>query len=267
MINGLAIKSSSQHAGLFGYTSGTTIKNIVLGSSCSVVSSYASSSSSYGAHVGSVTGYSYGSCIIENNVNMGSATFIGNAVVNKYSYIGGIVGYASASSNKEFIVRNCANYGPVTHSGKSSYAYIGGIVGCFYEGYPKYIQNCLNYGDITHSGTVSSLYIGGILGYANGGTNNLENCVSAGTITSSKANNYNYIGSIVGYIYSGTTISHCYWTSNDGYNKAYGSGSGSPVITDSMSFDPITFELSNAVSVNDYTGTSLVDALNAFADR
>ena len=47
-----------------------------------------------------------------------------------------------------------------------------------------------------------------------------------------------------------------------GYNKAYGRGS----LTISESFNNTTFELSEAVSVGNYTGTSLVDALNAAVD-
>ena len=54
------------------------------------------------------------------------------------------------------------------------------------------------------------------------GTNNIENCVSCGKITSNKQG---YIGGVAGYAYSSATITHCYWSSDDGYNKVCGSGS------------------------------------------
>ena len=48
IINNIAVSSSSQYVGLFGYSNGgTTIRNIVLDSSCSAVSSYSDSSEVY----------------------------------------------------------------------------------------------------------------------------------------------------------------------------------------------------------------------------
>ena len=265
-ISNLAINSSSsQFAGLFGYSEDATIRNVVLDSSCSVVSSY---SGSYYAYIGGVIGYCQafeGPCVIENTVNMASVSFTGN--ITRELYFGGIVGLLSAS-NKEATVRNCANYGSVTHFGTASNARIGGIVGYSYGSSPNkvFIQNCLNYGTINHNGTTTgSLFIGGILGYSASGTNNIENCVSGGKITSNKASNY--IGSVVGYVKSSlfTSITHCYWSSDDGYSKAC--GKGSPTVTESTSFNSTTFELSKTISAGNYTGTSLLDALNAAADH
>ena len=86
-INNLEIKSSSsQYVGLFGYSSGGTIKNVVLDSSCSVVSSCSDSSEAY---VGGIVGYcSY--CTIESTVNMASVSFTGNTS-NSNLYLGGIM--------------------------------------------------------------------------------------------------------------------------------------------------------------------------------
>ena len=89
--------------------------------------------------------------------------------------------------------------------------------------------------------------------------------MSGGKITSNKVSNY--IGSVVGYIDSEATasITHCYWSSDDGYNKAC--GSGTPTITECINFNSnTTFELNDTVSAYNYTGTSLLDALNAAAD-
>ena len=213
------MNSSLQYVGLFGYSEGAIIRNVVLDSSCYVVSSY---SGSY--YVGGITGRC-DACTIENTVNMASVSFTGNTSWNLF--LGGIAGYLCASNN-DATVRNYANYGSVAHSGTVfGNARIGGIVRYSYGNSQNkvFIQNCLNYGTVTYSGASRDLYIGGILGSTSSGTNNIENCVSTGKITSNTANNY--IGSVVGYASSSTTtnITHCYWTSDVGCDKAYGSGS------------------------------------------
>ena len=265
-IRNLAMNSSSQFVGLFGYSEDATIRNIVLDSSCYVVSSCIGSSS---VQVGGIIGYCDADneiCVIENMVNMASVAFTGNA--NYDLYLGGIVGDLPIS-DKDATVRNCANYGSVTHSGTAYYANIGGIIGESWVSSQNevFIQNCLNYGTINHNGTTSSfLCIGGILGDADYGTSIIENCVSIGKIVSNKQD-YNYIGSIIGQAnsWATTTITHCYWSSDDGNNKAC--EGGSPIITESTSFNSTTFELSKIVSVGNYTGTSILDALNAAADH
>ena len=65
--------------------------------------------------------------------------------------------------------------------------------------------------------------------------------MSAGKITSNKASNY--IGSVVGSVSSSTTITHCYWTSDVGCNKACGYGN--------PSVDTVTSQVSlNTATVN-----------------
>ena len=85
--------SSSLYTGLFGYSGGTvTIKNLVMDSSCSVVSS-AVSRYSY-TYVGSVLGRCYtvnSGCLVENCVNMGSVTFSGS-IKSDNLRLGGIAG-------------------------------------------------------------------------------------------------------------------------------------------------------------------------------
>ena len=221
-ISNLAMNSSSsQYVGLFGYSSEATIRNVVLDSSCSVVSSYSDPNHAY---VGGIIGYSSKpnnlDYSIDSCVNLGSVIFAGNQ--SGFMHIGGIVGYLSSNAN----IRNCANYGSVTHSGTvSSNAHIGGIVGESYGSSSNkvIIQNCLNYGTINHSGTTKYyLFIGGILGYSYG-INNIENCVSGGKISSNKQAKYSNIGSIAGFDSSSkTTITHCYWTSDVGNYSAYG---------------------------------------------
>ena len=144
--------SSSQYVGLFGYSTGLTIKNVILDSSCSITCSY--SGSNY-AYVGGIIGYCYaddGKCAIENSVNMGSVSFSGYIRSSSYSLnLGGIAGYLY-SYIYDSTVKNCANYGDVTYSGTSWSSYIGGIVGysdSYYSSYGVYIYNSLNHGTIT----------------------------------------------------------------------------------------------------------------------
>ena len=87
-----------------------------------------------------------------------------------------------------------------------------------------------------------------------------ENCVFDGTFKSKCGG---YFGNVVGGMYS-TTITNCYWSDTAGYN-AYGYISTSYVF-DSSKFNRNTFELSEEVSAKNYTGKSLVTALNTLAD-
>ena len=128
-ISNLNVTSSSGYVGLFGYSRGLTITNVVLDSSCSIISSY---KGSFYAFVGGIIGEciaDFGLCAIENSVNMGSVTFDGD--ISGYLYLGGISGYLS-SYDYSSTVKNCANYGGITHFGQNRNAYIGGIVGDFF---------------------------------------------------------------------------------------------------------------------------------------
>ena len=259
-ISNLVIDSSLQYVGIFGYSEGATIKNVVMDSSCSITSS-SSSSLSLGGIIGSY--YSDNSlCVTENVVNMASVIFNGNAS-GLSLHFGGIVGCLS-SSTYEVIVKNCANYGSVSNKGTSKYSYIGGIVGYSHESASELIsiQNCFNYGTITNNNTKSSFqYTGGIIGFAD--YTHVENCVNSGKVTSSYSSGY--IGGIAGYVSFFSQVSNCYWD-KDGSQSAYGSmNSGS--ISECYGFDSTTFELSESVSVGDYTGTSLLNALNAWTDH
>ena len=120
-ISNLAINSSSEYVGLFEYPKGATIKNVVLDSSCSVVSSCNDPNVAF---VGGVIGYCE-DCTIKNTVNMANVSFTGTS--GDYGlYLGGFIGSFWVFA----LMRNCANYGSVTHSGTvSSSAYIGGIIG------------------------------------------------------------------------------------------------------------------------------------------
>ena len=258
VISNLAINSSSDYTGLFGYSTGLTARNIVIDASCSVKSTI---HSERGA-VGGVIGQCYSdtrNCTLENNVNMASVTFCGHPDDRgNYVYLGGIGGYVYARSQYSSI-KNCANYGPVVNSGTGYEAYIAGIAG---RSYYADVQNCLNYGDIQHEwDTTKDLTIGGIVGY--GTYTTFENCVNAGTIKAS-ASGYKYIGNIIGYGTYTISLSHCYWNEETQFG-VYGYVDMVET-TECTSFNR-DFVLNETVSVEKYTGKSLPDALNANSDR
>ena len=242
VISNLSIKSAITYIGLFGYSGGSRIRNVVMDSSCSVLSSYNSGS---GAFIGSIIG-ACASCVVESSINMGNVTFNGRASVN--FFIGGIAGYLTSSGT----VFNCGNYGPVTYSGTySKYSYIGGITGVCINNPTNSILNCVNHGTITHRGTSDSMLLGGIVGDGYSGNVVVENCVSAGSIvTATKGSKENYLGSIVGYNYGANTkITHCLWTSDVGYSKAYSGRSVTVTSTSLITVDERTVE-----ELNEYAG-------------
>ena len=263
VISDLIMNSSSQYTGLFGYSEGLTIKNVILDESCSIASSFNGSGAAY---IGGIIGFCSGPCIIENNVNMGSVSF--NVDISDNSLVlGGIVGYIYSPYGYDSTVKNCANYGPVAHPGSSHYSYVGGIVG-FSDSWTSsevYIYNCLNHGTITHKGATSyDLRLGGIAG--NTAFTTIENCASGGKILLlGTASNYNRTGSIVGYIPYFTFVNYTYFTSDLGGHKKY--GEGTPSESNTFSYDNTTFELNGTVSIGTYSGTSLIGALNAYSDN
>ena len=268
VISNLKMASSLSHAGLFGYSRGLTIRNVILDPSCSITSSFSGSGSSafIGGIIGECNVYD-GPCIIENSVNMGRVSFSGNVVENGLT-LGGIAGGLVAD---EYVstVKNCANYGELTHSGTSEASYVGGIIGSS-SGYSEAgkkttIYNSFNYGTITYEGTTTSeeLHIGGIAGIASYTT--IENCVSFGkfSLPTTVVGN---IGSIAGSVYDKISVNYTYFTSDLSSYKKYGDADPSPVESNVLSYDSNSFELSESVSIGEYIGKSLVGALNAAAD-
>ena len=253
VIRNLTATTSSKYAGLFGYSKGVVIRNLVIDSSCS----FTSTSNFTGAYVGGVIGECYANdanCIFENSVNMGSATSSGN-FDDELVYVGGIAGYVYTSFKGSY-TKNCANYGSITNRGVGTSLYLGGIFGFSKQ---VRVQNCLNHGSLSNEGKTQFLYIGGIVG--RNSDEEVENCVSAGSITPNMESGN--VGSIVGYDYY-PSISHCYWSESIPFSpiNAFNSTSGNS----STSFND-DLVLKEAVTVEGYTGKSLLDALNTYVDK
>ena len=265
VISNLAIENAKYNFGLFGYSRGIAIRNVVLGPSCSVNAT--SSSSVYAGGIMGECKSVYSECLIENAVNMAD---ISTEIKGYNSYMGGIIGMSSIS-NYGGTIRNCANYGNihVVQPKRSSSYYVGGIAG-YTEEYFKIsravgsVKNCVNAGEIQYNGSNGTLYAGGICGYFEIGV--IKNCVNTGTVQSQLEK---YVGAIVGYLgarSSWTTVENCYWDGNSS-SSCVGEKDPRTTIKESAWFDDTTFELNESVSAPGYKGNSLIDALNAFASQ
>lgn len=262
--------------GLFGYSDGATVRNVVLDASCSVVdgSDTGSSEISVGSVLGYCETYDY-PCFVESVVNMADVTFTASDARTTRLRIGGIVGEFYA----EFFpahVRNCANYGTVTHAGASAYTTIGGIVGSPEGSYSTsaVVQNCVNYGAVVLAGTTTTtINAGGIVGGTGYLNNTFDNCVSLGSITftgnssssrsSSTGPATKRVGAVVGSLYK-ARATHCYWDSAFRYEPCGHAEAG--VLLASANFSKSSFVLSKPVMAGYYSGCSLLEALNAEAE-
>lgn len=164
--NLMLVNSSHRYVGIFGTSTGTTIRNLIIADS--VFSSDIDSTGS--VYIGSAIGRCDGSvrgCTIENVVSTAEVEFYGTQKLRGYLYMGGIAGYTSSSYNK-VSYKNCANYGKVTLYGvPPETSRIGGIVGyCFgSSSLTAQIVTCVNYNDIVLNFSESSTAeVGGLAG-------------------------------------------------------------------------------------------------------
>lgn len=217
VISGITINSTLDNVGLFGYSEGITIRNLVFDKSVSIDNNprYESAPA-----VGSALGLCVSDkdfCTVANCVSMGKVSFGGN--ISGSLGLGGIVGVVSGD-RYEIFMSNCANYGTLSNNGNAEGgAWIGGIIGvCSWDEHLKSIQNCLNYGTIESTDLqTGDLQIGGIAGATM--KTALTNCMSGGKIvTASKSD----IGGLVGFLYSKTNATNCYWTNESWGGDSYG---------------------------------------------
>jgi hypothetical protein len=214
----LKISENNDQVGLFGYTSGATIRNVhvisgsvsgkeYVGGICGqhenggVISgcSNACLVSGSGNNVGGVCGYSYSSSIT-SCYNTGS--------VSGSASVGGVCGYSSYS------ITSCYNTGSVSGS-----LQVGGVCGV-YMSYSS-ITSCYNTGSVSGSG----YYVGGVCGRSSGTT---TSCYNTGSVSGSFQ-----VGGVCGS--SSSSITSCYNTgsvSGSSYNDVGGvCGSSSSSIT------------------------------------
>ena len=198
-ISHLYIKTAQNFVGLFGYTYGATIQDLIF--------DYAkvenvSTTNTKTAYTGILAGYAYGALShIKGIKTTNNCTVIGQQIT------GGIVGYAKinlencdnhssvkgtdnvggiAGSSIERNIRRSTNYGTVENNNTS----IGGIIG---NAYGTSIEDCANYGKISSTGW----YTGGIAGQTFG-NRRIQNVFSYGDVTNTNDNPGIIIGNVEG---------------------------------------------------------------------
>ena len=252
-INGLKMNSLFARTGLFGFSGGLTIRNLVIGATSSFLSFAYSSGTFVGGFVALCNMVS-GPCIIENSVNMANVSFSGETTSN--NFIAGFAGYFGSDYGYRARLVNCANYGSISDQGTSKqWKEIGGIAGFCAK---VTVTNCANYGNLIQGGTTENMLMGGIVGTTYMGCI-IENSVNFGEISASF--NGGQLGNIVGF-YRFSTISNCYWNEKSGYGLY--DWMFSSTTHNCSSYKSDTYELSETVSTGGYTGRNLIDALNAF---
>ena len=197
-ISNLYIKTAQDYVGLFGFTDGATIQDLIF-YNAKVENVSTTNTKTY--NTGILAGLAYGvsplhirgikttnNCTVMGQEDTGG--IVGGAKINlenceNHSSVKGTrsVGGIAGSSTKRNI-RRSTNYGTV----ENNYNDIGGIIGYAYD---TSIEDCANYGKITSTGWST----GGIAGQTlfNG---SIQNVFSYGDVT----NTNDYPGIIIGYV-------------------------------------------------------------------
>ena len=178
-ISHLYIKTAQSFVGLFGYTYGATIQDLIFDNAKVENVNTTGTNTSY---TGILVGYAYGysPSHIKGIKTTNNCTVIGQEIT------GGIVGLAKIN------LENCEN-----HSSVKGTKSVGGIAGFSQE---KNIKRCTNYGTVENNNT----YIGGIIGYAYG--TSIEDCVNYGKISSTGW----YTGGIAGQTVANSSIQNVF---------------------------------------------------------
>ena len=201
-ISHLYIKTAQDLVGLFGYTDGATIQDLIFDNAKVENVSTTGMNTLY---TGILAGRAYGDSPLHikgikttNNCTVigqeGTGGIVGGVKINLENcenrssvkgtrFVGGIAG-----SSTERNIRRSTNYGTVENDD----AEIGGIIGYADD---TSIEDCANYGKITSTGW----YAGGIAGHTlfNG---SIQNVFSYGDVTNTNTNTNDNPGIIIGYV-------------------------------------------------------------------
>lgn len=174
------IKTAQNYVGLFGYTDGATIQDLIFDYAKVENVSTTNTKTDY---TGILAGLAYG----DSPSHIKGIKTTNNCTVMGQEDTGGIVG--SANINLE----NCENHSSVKGTGN-----VGGIAGSSFE---RNIKRCTNYGTVENG---DDQRIGGIIGYAYGIS--IEDCANYGKITSTDW----YAGGIVGQTNGNSSIQNVF---------------------------------------------------------
>lgn len=200
IISNLYIKTAQNYVGLFGFTEGATIQDLIFDYAkvdnvnttgtntmyTGILAGYAYASTNSPAHIKGIK--TTNNCTVIGQEDTGG--IVGSAKINLENcenrssvkgtrLVGGIAG-----SCTERNIKRCTNYGTVENDG----SYIGGIIG---YAYGTSIEDCANYGKITSTGW----HAGGIAGKTLENSS-IQNVFSYGDVT----NTHNDSGIIIGYV-------------------------------------------------------------------
>ena len=204
-ISNLYIKTAQDYVGLFGYTDGATIQDLIF-DNAKVENVNTTNANTYytGILAGSAHGYSPShikgikttkNCTVIGQEDTGGIVGFAKIILENCEnhssvmgtkIVGGIVGYISYNN-----IKCCTNYGTV----ENNITNIGGIIG---YAYGTSIEDCANYGKITSTGRCA----GGIAGQTVANSS-IQNVFSYGDVTNNKNANL-YPGIIIGNIGRGT---------------------------------------------------------------
>lgn len=171
-IKNIAVKTNKSYSGLFGKTSGATIK----GFQVSGIITVAEGTTEHGT-----VGYAENTTITDVH---SSLNITANKANNDTRHLGGIAGSMASSST----ITRCSYNGTLTDAGTNT---VGGIVG-YADGSSNKISYAINYGTVKSTGAETNT--GGILGYVNHAGFKISYCANVGTVTG----NSGYAGQIVG---------------------------------------------------------------------
>ena len=152
------IKTAQDYVGLFGYTDGATIQDLIFDYAKVENVNTTGTKTDY---TGILAGKAYG----DSPSHIKGIKTTNNCTVIGQEDTGGIVGMAKIN------LENCENRSSVKGTGS-----VGGIAGSSFE---RNIKRCTNYGTVENG---RNQYIGGIIGYAYGIS--IEDCANYGNITS-----------------------------------------------------------------------------------
>lgn len=171
-IQNLLIKTNKSYSGLFGKTSGATIKNVQVGGTITV-------GEGSGEH--GTVGYAANTTLTDVHSALNITISKANT---ETKHIGGIAGTMATSTK----INRCSYTGTLSDAGTNT---IGGIVG-YADMSANNITNAINYGKVQTRGKETNT--GGILGYTNYSGFKISNCANVGTVGGSEA----FAGQIIG---------------------------------------------------------------------
>ena len=198
-LSNLYVNRTTEYVGMFGYTTGCTIKNITFsGVNITGTEDYTG-----------IIGYMINGSV--TNVTVTDGVITGESVVGgicaktdgtishctNHAQVTGSYGVGGICGKSDGTIEYCTNYGAVTGTGNYNSS-IGGIVGGAQNG--GSISHCANYGNVEGDSEV-----GGILGSGGYGTFSLANVISTGNVTETSSDNTP--GMVVGCVKGQLTLS------------------------------------------------------------